>query len=75
MTSKAFYLSSKVYKTISDSMKDRKIMNCIVLSIILKYLIYIIKLGWVLCMRKIFNKSINFVLKILCCTMFYSDSE
>ena len=38
------FLSLKVYKAIFDSLENRNVTNCIVLSIILKYIIFIIKL-------------------------------
>ena len=63
------YVLKKLYLT------NKKIMNCIVLSIILNYLVYIIKHWMVLCMHKNLEKSLKFVPKKLCCTTFYSDSN
>ena len=42
----------KVYKAIPDSVENGKIINCIVLSIIINYLMFSsLNFGWVLCMR------------------------
>ena len=60
----------KVHRAISDSLKNHKIMKCIVLSVVLKHLIYTIK------SLDNFNKSVNIVPKHLfnSVTTFNSDS-
>ena len=52
-----------VYKAIYDSLENRKIIHCIVLSIILDYLICIMKFWMDSVSWKKFNKSVKFVLK------------
>ena len=65
----------KVYKAISDSLENCKIINCIVFSIILNYILFIIKL-WVgsLCAWNLQQIHKICTEKTPSCTMFYSDS-
>ena len=53
----------KVYKAISDSLENCRIINCIMFSIVQYYLIFIIKLWWVIYMHENINKTIMFVQK------------
>ena len=50
------YLANTTCKTISDSLGNCKIINCIVFSIVLNYIITLLNFGQVLCMHEI-NKS------------------